>query len=174
MSKPSPSQILGPRKRRTRQHVIADLSVHYVEGFILEAGHTAHRLGSDYGYDLVMRTFDEEGYAEPGSVYFQLKAMETLEASGTDFVYDIDIRDYNLWSREKMPVIFILFDASRRRAYWLAVQKYFRADVDRHPKKGARSIRIRVPQRQAVNGRAIAKMRALQWPANYQEEGEES
>jgi hypothetical protein len=26
---------IGPRKRRTRQHVIADLSVHYVEGFIL-------------------------------------------------------------------------------------------------------------------------------------------
>jgi hypothetical protein len=35
------SQIRGPRKQRTRQHVIADLSVHYVEGFILEEGHTA-------------------------------------------------------------------------------------------------------------------------------------
>jgi hypothetical protein len=28
-------QFLGQRKQRTRQHVIADLSVHYVEGFIL-------------------------------------------------------------------------------------------------------------------------------------------
>jgi hypothetical protein len=34
-------QLLIPRKQRTRQHVIADLSVHYVEGFIVEAGHTA-------------------------------------------------------------------------------------------------------------------------------------
>ena len=31
-------QLLIPRKQRTRQHVIADLSVHDVEGFILDAG----------------------------------------------------------------------------------------------------------------------------------------
>src|SRR5213592_2292882 len=87
---PMPSQIPGPRKQRTRQHVIADLSVHHVERFILEEGHTAQRLGSDYGYDLVMSTFDEQGFVEPGSVYFQFKAMETLDESGTDYVYDLD------------------------------------------------------------------------------------
>jgi Domain of unknown function (DUF4365) len=113
------SQILGPRKQRTRQHLIADLSVHHVERFILEEGHTAHRLGSDYGYDLLMCTFDEHGYVEPGSVYFQFKAMEALHESGTGYVYDLDIRDYNLWAREKMPVLLILFDASRKRAYCL-------------------------------------------------------
>jgi len=64
----------GPRKQRTREHVIADLSVHHVEGFILEEGHTTQRLGSDYGYDLLLWTFDEHGYAEPGSIYFQFKA----------------------------------------------------------------------------------------------------
>lgn len=79
------SQLLGPRKQRTRQHVIADLSVHYVERFILEEGHTAQRLGSDYGYDLVMATFDEKGYAEPGAVYFQIKAMETLVERGPGY-----------------------------------------------------------------------------------------
>jgi hypothetical protein len=51
--------------------VIADLSVHYLEGFIIEEGHTAQRFTSDYSYDLVMRTFDEQGYVEPGVVYFQ-------------------------------------------------------------------------------------------------------
>ena len=45
--------MLAPRKQRTRQHVIADLSVHHVERFILEEGHTAQRLSSDYGYDLL-------------------------------------------------------------------------------------------------------------------------
>jgi len=58
--------IFVPRKQRTRQHVIADLSVHHVEGFILEEGHTAQRLSSDYGYDLILWTFDERGYPEPG------------------------------------------------------------------------------------------------------------
>jgi hypothetical protein len=52
------SPILGPRKQRTRQHVIADLRVHQVEGFIRESGHTAQRLGSDLGYDLIRWTFD--------------------------------------------------------------------------------------------------------------------
>src|SRR6266700_1311749 len=36
-------QLLIPLKQRTRQHVISDLSVHYVEGFILEAGRSAPR-----------------------------------------------------------------------------------------------------------------------------------
>src|SRR5215472_14353695 len=102
------SQILGPRKQRTRQHVIADLSVHHVEGFILEEGHTAQRLGSDYGYDLIMWTFDARGHAEPGAIYFQFKARETLDDQGGNYVYDLDIRDYNLWIREEAPVILIL------------------------------------------------------------------
>jgi hypothetical protein len=164
------SEIPAPRKQRTRQHVIADLSVHHVERFILEQGHTAHRLGSDYGYDVLMTTFDEHGYVEPGSVYFQFKAKEALEEVGAHHAYDLDIRDYNLWTREKMPVIFILYDASRRRAYWLAIQEYFREDVARRPRKGARSVRIRVPRRQLVSGRAIATMRELKWAALRQEQ----
>ncbi len=91
------SPIRGPRKRRTRQHVIADLSIHHVEGFILEEGHTVQRLGSDYGYDLIMWTFDVEGYPEKDQVYFQVKAATNLLERGGDYVYDLDIRDYNLW-----------------------------------------------------------------------------
>jgi hypothetical protein len=155
------SQTPAPRKRRTRQHVIADLSVHHVERFILEEGHTAQRLGSDYGYDLMMWTFDEQGYPEPGAVYFQLKASETLDESATHYLFDLDIRDYHLWVREELPVCLVLFDATRRRAYWLAVQQYFKADLARQPKKGAKSVRIRVPKRQVVNRRAITKMREL-------------
>ena len=68
------------RKRRTRAHVIADLSVNHVEGFILNEGHTAQRLGSDYGYDLVLFTHDEQGYLEPGAIYIQLKASDNIES----------------------------------------------------------------------------------------------
>lgn len=162
------SQIIGPRKQRTRQHVIADLGVHHVEGFILEEGHTAQPLGSDYGYDLLMCTFDEQGYAEPGMVFFQMKAAETLQAIGANYVFDLDIRDFHLWMNEKMPVILILFDVSRKRAYWLPIKQYFREDredVGRQPKKGAKTVRVRVPKRQAVNQRAIEKMRDLLWEA---------
>src|SRR3954453_16364916 len=149
------------RKQRTREHVIADLSVHHVEGFILEEGHTTQRLSSDYGYDLVLFTYDEHGYIEADSVFIQLKAAESLEAVGSDYVFDVDIRDYNLWMLERMPVILILFDASRRRPFWLFFQSYFHEDAARRPKKTAQSVRVRVPKQQTVNRQAIAKMRDL-------------
>jgi hypothetical protein len=135
------NQILGPRKQRTRQHVIADLSVHHLERFILEEGHTAQRLSSDYSYDVLLRTFDEEGYAEPGMVLIQLKAAESLKSVGVNYVFDVDIRDYNLWIREEMAVILILFDAGRKRAYWLAVQRFFKEDAARRPRKRAKTVR---------------------------------
>lgn len=152
---------LGPRKQRTRQHVIADLSVHHVERFILEAGHTAQRLGSDYGYDLIMFTYDDQGFAEPEFVLVQFKASETMERRGTDCAFDIDIRDYNLWIVERIPVILILYEASHKRAWWLAIQDYFQNNPGRRPRRGAKTIRVRVPQRQAINRRAIEAIRQL-------------
>jgi hypothetical protein len=47
------------RKRRTREHVIADLSVHHVEGLALKCGYTVQRTIADYGYDLRLETFSE-------------------------------------------------------------------------------------------------------------------
>jgi hypothetical protein len=159
------SKIFGPRKRRTRQHVIADQSVNHAERFIIDEGHTATRLDAGYGYDLLLFTFDEEGYIEPGMVPVQLKAAGSLQAVGADYVFDLDIRDYNLWMLEEMPVILILFDATRRRAYWLHVQGYFREEASRRPRKGAKTVRVHVPSRQAVSRRAIAAMRRLKWEA---------
>jgi hypothetical protein len=167
-------KIFDLRKRRTREHVLADQIANHVERFIIDEGHTVQRLGSDYGYDLVLFTFDEYGYAEPDSVYIQLKAAETLRSVGPYYVFDLDIRDYNLWMLERTPVILILFNGLRRRAHWLFVQSYFREDMDRQPKKGAKSVRVRVPARQVVNRRAIAKMRDLKQMARGPKIGEES
>ncbi len=167
-------QMFTPRKQRTRQHVIADLSINHVERIILEAGHTAQRVTPDYGYDLILFTYDELGFAEPGFVYMQVKASETLETVGVDYVLDLDIRDYNLWRSEEVPVILILFAASRRRAYWLWVQNYFRKGAIRQPKKGAKSVRVCVPQRQPVTRKAVAFWRNLKQQTLQQAEGGES
>jgi len=153
------TKIFGPRKRRTRQHVIADQSVHHVEGFILDEGHTALRVFYDYGYDLVMYTYDAQGMAEPGLISFQIKARENLTEIGGECVFDLDTRDYNLWINERMPVILILYDGSRRQAYWLVVKAYFQADDTRRPKRGAKTVRVRTMQ--VLTRRAIAEMRSL-------------
>jgi len=39
------------RKRRTREHVIADLSANHVERHVLRSGHTVERLVHDYGIE---------------------------------------------------------------------------------------------------------------------------
>lgn len=150
-----------PRKQRTRDHIIADQSVNHLERFIIDAGFTAQRLVGDYGYDLVMTTFDQQGYVEPGFVRFQLKASDTLPRSGADTVFDVDIRDYHLWVQEPMPVILVLHEASSRRSFWLHFRVFFEDDPSRHPKKGAKTVRVRVPLRRRVNRQAIVRMRGL-------------
>jgi hypothetical protein len=165
-------QTPAPRKQRTRQHVIADQSVNYVERFIIDEGHTTQRLEKDYGYDLLLFTYDEQGYVEPDLAFLQFKAAETLEQSGADYVFDVDIRDYNHWVRERLPVFLILFDATRRRAYWLHVQGYFQEDAARRPKKGANTVRVHVPKRQGLGRRAVVRMVGLKREASERLEKE--
>ena len=84
------------------------------------------------------------------------------------------MRDYNLWMREQTPVILVLFDATRRRAFWLPIQRYFREQTTRQPRKGAKSVRVRISLDQRVNRRAIAKMRDLKRMAFNESSGEKS
>src|SRR4051812_3753846 len=139
--------------------------MNYVERFVIDEGHTAQKREHDYGYDLHLITYDAQGYVEPGSIYLQLKAAETLKASGTAYVFDLDIRDYHLWQVEPMPVFLVLFDATRRRAYWLYVQRYFAEAPSRRPEKGAKTVRVRVPKDQAISRRAVRRMRVCKHEA---------
>ncbi len=106
------------RKRRTRGHVIADLSLVHVQYFIVNAGFTSEAVINDYGYDLAVNTFDQDGLIEGGAILIQLKAAESLaiQTDGVHFAFDMDIRDYNLWVDEPNPVFLILYEASSRRA----------------------------------------------------------
>jgi hypothetical protein len=67
-----------PGKRRTREHVIADLAVNHVERQALLCGHTVERVRSDYGVDLLLFTFDASGEMEDGYIPIQVKATEGL------------------------------------------------------------------------------------------------
>jgi len=67
-----------PKKRRTREHIIADLSVNYVERYILSCGYSVERVQKDYGYDLLIFTYDDRGEIENGQIYVQLKATDSL------------------------------------------------------------------------------------------------
>ena len=54
------------RKRRTKEHIIADLSVNHVEYFALKCGFSVERIQADYGYDLQIYCYDDNGEFENG------------------------------------------------------------------------------------------------------------
>jgi hypothetical protein len=113
-----------PRKRRTRQHVIADLSINYVERFVLTCGYSAERIRADYGTDLIISTYNAEGEIENGLIYVQVKATDTPIVPNTDQRIPIVLqtKDLDLWLREAMPYILIFYDAQAERAYWFYLQ----------------------------------------------------
>jgi hypothetical protein len=151
----------GRTKRRTREHVIADQSVNFVERFVIDAGYTTIRVIQDYGCDLMVMTYDDDGYVEPGYLYCQLKATSSLQRydGGDHYWFPLDERDFNLWLEEPMPVIFFLYDAVRRRAYWVDVQAHFRDNPPRARRSRARTLRIRVPKTNRVTARTTRVLR---------------
>jgi hypothetical protein len=75
---PNPSARKPLGKRRTREHVIADLSMNFVQRIILESGCAGARMADDYGYDFFIETFDSSGNVEAGFVFLQLKASDNI------------------------------------------------------------------------------------------------
>jgi hypothetical protein len=65
-------------KRRTREHVIADLAVNHVEKQVLLGGAVVERVTHDYGIDLILFTYDSAGEIESSNVFIQVKSTERL------------------------------------------------------------------------------------------------
>ncbi len=118
------------RKQRTRQHVIADISVNHTEYFVLKCGFSAERIEADYGYDLQIYCYDENGEFENGIIYLQLKATDNIEKyrRKQGFSYSFESDHLNIWINEPMPVIIVLFDAVREKAYWVYLQSFIESE----------------------------------------------
>jgi hypothetical protein len=54
------------RKRRTREHVLADLSANYLEKQALQCSFAAERVRLDYDIDVMVQTFNRRGEVENG------------------------------------------------------------------------------------------------------------
>ncbi len=115
------------RKLRTREHVLADLSLNHLERHVLLSGGIVSRPYRDYGYDLMLTSFNARGEVEAGYVFFQLKATDDLPllADGKTISWPISRRDLLLWLDEACPVILVVYDGTRDRAFWLDIQAYF-------------------------------------------------
>jgi hypothetical protein len=149
------------RKKRTREHVIADLSLNYVERRVLLCGHTLEEMRHDYGLDLAMYTYSAEGLVEPGLVHFQVKATDRLElrSGGEQVALRVAWRDLEHWAIETAPVILVLYDAPSDIAYWVYVQAHVRRHqlLDRR-KAGAATTTLSWPRTDVLDVEAVQRI----------------
>jgi hypothetical protein len=122
------------RKQRVRSHIIAEMSANHFERYALICGYAVQRIEHDYGIDLLLHTFDENGQIENDTVKIQLKATDQLRVlkDQETIAFPIETTDLHYWLSEPMPVILILYDAQTDVAYWLYVQAYFAKQPQRN------------------------------------------
>jgi hypothetical protein len=145
------------KKRRTREHVIADLSINHVERQALLAGFAVQRIVRDYGIDLFIATYDPAGYVENGEIRIQLKATDAPQwvRGGQYFAVRVDQGDFRHWLMEPMPVILAVYDAAREEAYWLYVQEHFQSGrAGRFDRAGAK-MTVHIPRTNVVTPAAM-------------------
>lgn len=147
------------RKRRTREHVVADLGVNFVERVVLECGYAVERKRADYGIDLLIDTFDRRGEIETGQIQIQVKATDTLArtADGRTVTRRVAVADLRAWVFEIGPVVLVVYDARADTAYWLDVQEYARAaglELDT-----TRTVSLRMPVLNVWDRNAVRQLR---------------
>jgi len=145
--------------RRTKEHVIADLSVNHVERVFLEEGHGPLGIPKDYGYDLTITTHNSKGLAESGLIYLQLKAARRLKRApkATGYKFSIERKHFNQWQKEPSPVFLIRYCARTKRAYYLYLQPYFQANPSLF-RSGVKSATIFIPQANTFDATAVKYM----------------
>jgi hypothetical protein len=160
------------RKERTREHIIADLSAHHVEGPILRCGFTAERVIHDYGVDLYMTTYTAKGEVENDIVLFQLKATDHLKRKpdGSEVVFRVERADLDWWLAETFPVILVVYDAQHDVAYWLYVQAHFEGMKKLPPARGE-SMTIHIPMGNVVDEDTIRHIAAAKAAVQAQTKG---
>jgi hypothetical protein len=145
------------RKRRTREHVLADLSANHVERHALLCGYSVERISGDYGIDLRIYTYDQSGEVENGEIQVQLKATDNLKtvANGQAVAVRVERADLCFWLEELMPVILVVYDAAAEVGYWLYVQAHFQGRRGFDPARGPAHVTVRIPKNQVVDQAAM-------------------
>ncbi len=141
---------MAKRKARSRSHVIADMSLHFLSYIIVSCTFTVEPTAKDYGYDLSIFTFDSDGHYESGNIFVQLKATDDLRVDPhtREIKFRISKRDVMTWEGEPFPAYLVVFDARRGAAYSIYLQRHFaEVGISSATITGA-SVIVRLPSRQ--------------------------
>lgn len=154
------SEASPSRQAKDASALIADLSANHFERQALLCGHSVERIAHDYGVDLILYTYDRYGEIENGMLSIQLKATDRIRHGKRQKAmrHSVSRTDLNLWLKEPMPVILVLYDAEGDLAYWQYVQAYFE-DRSSHAGRAAtsKSATIHLPRANVLDMDAIQK-----------------
>lgn len=169
------------RPERTREHYIDALGRNHVERFVLLKGYTTDEPRPDYGYDIVITTFDYKGDAdfrsgkvENGSLYVQLKSTDKLKVSrkdSTKISFSIKRRHVVYWIDEPLPVILIVYSVPDKKAYWLHMQPYLKSAAFTMPPVSQEEVTVHLSTSSVVNESAIETFRGYKTDVLRQIEG---
>lgn len=139
----------------------------------MAAGHTAERFVNDYGYDLNMFTYGPDGGQEPGSVFIQVKATESLPLlrGGKTVSFPVRWSDITLWRREPMPVILVVHDVTQQVAYWLYVQELLESRAEDGGLATAKYVSLHLSTDNIVDEQAVERFREFKQSVLGQTEG---
>jgi len=120
----------------------------------------------DYGYDIVVTTFDykgdpsyRSGEVENCSIYIQLKATDTLRvlSDGDTISFPIKRQHAVYWKTETHPVYLVVYSVVDNAAYWLHMQPYLNAA--KIPPESQKEVTVHLSKSNAITLAAIDAFR---------------
>ena len=153
----------GEKKRRTREHVIADLAVNHVERIVLLCGWTLHRVIHDYGLDAALTTYNPQGEIENGVIWMQIKATDRLQSLKQTPAVAVRVarKDLLSWVGELHPVVLVMYDAAGDQAYWYHVQAELQGGKVFEMARSGATLTVQIPVAQRINEEAIREFQQL-------------
>lgn len=150
------------RKKRTRQHILEDLSRNHIEHYAYRLGYSTERVEHDYGIDMMLFTYDENGQAENGYLAIQLKGTDSLATLQNGKIpVPLERAHLATWMAEPCPVILVFYHAPSDTAYWLYIQAYFAGLPNGSRPRGGKTVTVHIPQQNLVDEAAVRQFRQL-------------
>lgn len=155
----------GEHTHRTREHIIEEMSLNFLERKVLERGHQLVPASRrEYGWDATMFHFSPRtGEIENGEVRFQLKATDHLDTEAAFAICPaIETRHlhYWYWEAQRLPFVLVLYDAVRHRGYWVDVRRHVE-DVLKGLDPEQKTTTIRIPWSSKITARSIDRFREM-------------
>src|SRR5262249_406494 len=76
-------------------------------------------------------------------------------ADGKTIAWSISRRELKLWLAESYPVILVVYDGQKDRAYWIHIQRYVSGRRTPELFAGGETITVHIPMANRFNARAV-------------------